>query len=527
MKYIKLLVLSAFLLIYVSCDFILDIDPSTYVLSPDTYYETEEQLEIALRGVYAVLAEDGLYGNFMLGRMGLEADEGFETYSPDMGGVGYYAVSQNDPKILAYWQMLYAGINRANLLLDNIEKPELIGETKRNHIKGQALFLRAYYYFMLVNKFGDVPLVLEPTTSKKVTDLQVPRTPIKDVYEKIIEDMTLAEGLVLDIDMVESPGRVSKSAVQGILARVCLYMAGCPVNDESKYELAANWAYKVIISRKHQLNTSYEQIFINYAQDKYDSKESIWEVEFWGNGQGVYNTTGGMVGRNNGIVNTEDYDMGYSLGMVNATAWLYKLYDASDKRRDWAITPYSFKGNPSEKRDWTSSQLFERDCGKYRREYELLFPKSRTRTPINFPILRYSDVLLMLAEAINEQYKGPSTTAHLAINQVRRRGYGLPINQSNIAVDLWNLSYTDFKNEIMDERARELCFEALRKNDLVRWGIFHSRMKAILPSVPEGATVWATSAKQIFTNASPRDTIWPIPFRELGVNKKLVQNAGW
>lgn len=527
MKYAKLIGFSACMLIFTSCDKFLDVNPTTYIISTDKYYTTEEQLETALRGVYATLADDGLYANYMLGRMGLEADEGFGAYSPDRGGVGYYTVSQADVKVLTYWKALYSGINLANLLLVNIDNPEM-SDTKKNEIKGQALFLRAYYYFMLVNKFGDVPLVLDPTTSANVSDLQVPRTSIRTVYEKIIEDMTTAEGLVAGIESVESSGRVCKSVVQGILARVCLHMAGRPLNDISKYADAASWANKVIISGKHELNPSFEQVFINYARNEYDKKESIWEVEFWGNGQGVYSTTGGMVGRNNGIVNTLDDNVGYSLGVINATTWLYQLYGPTDKRRDWSIAPYYFSGNPAQKVYWASSgTIFQRDCGKYRREYETLTPKSQTRTPMNFPLLRYSDVLLMYAEAVNEQNGAPTTEAYLAINQVRRRGSGLPIDQSSSVADLSNLSHTDFKNEIMDERARELCFEALRKNDLIRWGIFHSRMKTILLEVPSGTTVYATSALQIYTNASPRDTIWPIPAYELGVNKNLVQNLGW
>src|SRR5690606_26166267 len=111
-------------------------------------------------------------------------------------------------------------------------------------IKGETLFLRAYYYFLLVSYWGDVPLLLEPTSSVAQTDN--PRTPSKEVYEQIIQDMTEAEALVKRVQDVSNAGQINKSAVRGILARVCLYMAGAPLKDTSKYELAAYWAKKIM-----------------------------------------------------------------------------------------------------------------------------------------------------------------------------------------------------------------------------------------------------------------------------------------
>src|SRR5690606_6486383 len=126
---------------------------------------------------------------------------------------------------------------------------------ERQDIRGQALFLRGYFYFLLVNKFGGVPLVLESTTSENVTDYQVPRSPIKVVYGQILEDMHQAVDLVPDIRQVESPGRVSKSAVWGILARVNMYMAGQPLNDKSRYEEVIKAARQLIDMDYHKLNS--------------------------------------------------------------------------------------------------------------------------------------------------------------------------------------------------------------------------------------------------------------------------------
>jgi hypothetical protein len=262
MKRIIFLSVILALITFSSCKKILDTKPKDF-LSPLTYYQTEEQLNLALTGVYATLSSLSTYGNSMQAFMGLDADEGYFTRT---GGVQVYNVVPSDPMITNLWGTFYSGINKANMVLENINKP-VMDEQKRGVIKGEALFLRAYFYFILVSNFGDVPLKLTSTTSPGEPPLS--RTPAKDVYNQILKDMTEAEGLVNPIDKIGFGGRVSKSAVQGILARVCLYMAGNPINDVSKYNDAKNWASKVINSGLHDLNPSYTQVFINYAQDKY------------------------------------------------------------------------------------------------------------------------------------------------------------------------------------------------------------------------------------------------------------------
>ena len=249
MKFIYATVAFALLAVCSSCKKFLDSKPQDF-LSPTTYYETEEQLNNALTSVYQTLADLNTYGNNMQSYMALDADEGFFRRT---GGVQVNNVVPTDPMIKNVWGTFYKGIERANLLLENINKPKM-SDSARNVIKGEALFLRAYFYFVLVSHFGDVPLKLSSTTSPN--DPPLARTPAKDVYAQILKDMTTAEQLVTPIDKIGYGGRVSKSAVQGILARVCLYMAGKPINDVSKYNDAKAWAQKVINSGLHDLNPS-------------------------------------------------------------------------------------------------------------------------------------------------------------------------------------------------------------------------------------------------------------------------------
>lgn len=443
MKQIVLIFAISFFVSLTSCKKLLDKAPLD-TLSPENYYDTEAQLNSALAGVYDILGSRTTYGDQMQGSMGLDGDESYFARNTISGDVRVNQVAAADPFCAANWRSWYDGINRANMLLVNINKPAM-DKAARDVIRGETLFLRAYYHFMLVSNWGDVPLMLKPVYSS--TEVNIPRTPAKEVYKQIIEDMTIAEGLVKSADALGYSGRVSKSAVRGLLARVCLYMAGNPVNDHSQYAEAKKWAQKVIDPAaggfKHELNPSYPNIFIKMSQDLYDIKESIWEVEFWGNATGVFKETG-RAGSNNGIqyvVTPGDPNYGYSYGYTCITARFFRTFESlqkdsltpaktivkkeysPDRRRDWSIAPYKLSGNPAVKSNFSATQLYERTSAKWRREYELVKPMAKDGGPANFPLLRYADVLLMFAEAENE-LNGPTQDAIDAVNQVRRRAYG-------------------------------------------------------------------------------------------------------
>lgn len=431
MKYKYCLLLILFFVSITSCEKILDKEPLDF-LTPADYYNTEEKLEANLVGVYDALGLSGVYGNRMLYRLGLEADEGYYARSSPEDGPQVYDFTAGHSDINSYWTGLYTGIGRANALLANIDHNSNINSNVRSRIRGETLFLRGYFYFMLVHTYGGVPLVLEPVLDVEKVD--IPRSTAKDVYEQILADMKQAEGLVKGIRALGFGGRVSKSAVRGILARVCLHMAGEPVKDVSKYEEARMWAKKVIddTDASHSLIPDYSQIFINYAQDLYDINESIWEVEFRGNDTDAYTETGG-VGYLNGP-NSRNIEVGEGFGGIRVTEKLYKSYSDGDLRRDWTIANFTYNTNGTKRfsTSLTPTGLYARTSGKYRREFETLTPKARTRTPQNFPLLRFSDVLLMFAEADFEINGNASPEAIEAVNKVRRRAWSTGIKSVTI-----------------------------------------------------------------------------------------------
>ncbi|MDQ7948539.1 MAG: RagB/SusD family nutrient uptake outer membrane protein [Pedobacter sp.] len=432
---IKYIALALFITLgFSSCEKFLDKPTPKDTLDPDAYFNTPEQLDKALRGVYDVLQSGTMYRTNMYYLRGWEADEGFTRGNPNPLYTMSNEYNSSTSDILNLWTQLYIGVSRANTLIANVDKNPGISVAIRNQVRGEALFLRGYYYYLLVAAYGGVPLYTEPL--KNLYDTDKARATDVQVYTQIVKDMTEAEALVPKITTLGYGGRVNKSAVRGILARVCLGWAGKPIGDASKYVEARKWAKMVIDDAEaaHTLNPSYADVFIKLAQDKYDIKESLWEVEFTGNGVGLWASDGGNVGYNNGAL--QSGPTGYAaISFVKINANLYDSYAAGDMRKGWNCQNYALGYNTvdlSKTRTYPAANLtptvankYSISIAKWRREYDLTPNPSATYTCLNFQILRYSDVLLMFAEAENQINGGPTTAAVDAVNLVRRRAYAV------------------------------------------------------------------------------------------------------
>ena len=527
MKLFYKISLWALLLSATSCNF-LDVELQGATPEED-YYQNVEQLQEALNGVYAVLSDGSLYADAMLGRMGLSADLGYEYYKKDANTVGYYQASTGDTRIQGYWRACYVGINRANMLIENIDRAD--GDAKeKNRIKGEALFMRGYYYYMLVKRFGGVPVVTKTIDDINTAEKFVPKSTVAEVYEQILDDMSSAESLVLPTSASSEGWQVCQTTCWGMLARVALNMAGYPANRTEMYAVAAQWAKKVMDSGMHELNPSYEQIFINYAQDVFDIKESMFEVNFWGDNEGIY-TTAGMVGRNIGIASDESSPIGFCQGMLRVNPYFYYLYESNDLRRDRTISSFNYSASGAHVKDAAPEDggiISRRYCAKFRREEEISSSKNVTYTAINFPILRYSDVLLMYAECYAfDPASADATLALECLNKVRRRGYGQPVDVANTNVDIVVSSAEELKQVIFDERAREFGYEMLRKDDLTRWGKLYEQMQLAGKYIEGRGTQYQMAAMLAYESVRQRDDLWPIPAREISVNERLTQNIGW
>ncbi len=518
MKKIFLLPILITLLSLSSCEKYLDVKPTDFT-TPETFFESAKDVDQALTGIYSSLNNTGTFSRYLVFDLALGSDEAFYKRStPQIDPIVYNNDGSNST-VTGAWSSLYAGINNANLLLANIDRP-VMDEAVRSRIRGEAMFLRAFLYFQLVHHWGDVPLILTPTLNGN--NVKNARTPLKEVYEFILKDMVTAEGLVGDIKDF-TPGRATKTAVQGVLARVCLKMAGEPLKDVSKFEDARMWSEKVIKSGVHSLNPDYAQIFINLTQDKYDANESIWEVEIAGNGLTNPVLGGGWFAKKFSVRNTSAELYGYA--EVGATATLYRRYDdIHDVRRDRNIATYYFPTitSPSMKDTLAhpATTLYARDTGKWRIQEEIGTARNPNAGPTNFPLLRYADVLLMFAEAENE-VNGATAAAFDALNLVRRRAKARDFTSTDAP------DKDKFRSIIQDERSRELCYEATRKFDLIRWGKFLSVMKDVENDILSNAPSNLQYSAVGYTNVKARNLLLPIPTIELSLNSLMRQNPGF
>jgi hypothetical protein len=517
-KYISLIII---IISLASCKKQLATAP-TDTLAPETYYNTEDDLNKALTGVYNSVANNNIYGLFFAYWHHYNADELYAVAGASGNAIN--AQSATDANYQAFWQACYQGIYRANVLLENLNKPAM-DETKRNAIKGETLFLRGYFYYLLATHYGGVPMPLK--SGFDIDNPGLPRSSLKEVYTQILADMTAAEPLVYKISAFTTNGRVTQTAVQGILARVSLSMAGFPLNETARYNDALQWATKVYTSGLHALNPDYTKVFINLMQDVYDTKENLWEIEFEVKSAPTAYTGGGRWGNVVGLV-SNDNAIGITTNFSACTGKLFFSYtDTNDVRLNWNCANFTYTGVSSGATKvpllYTQNQ-YNRQIGKFRREYELTVPKQKNLTPCNFPAIRYSDVLLMLAEAENE-VNGPTPLALTCLNLVRTRAKATNFTYTGTGSFVIT-SKAAFRSTIQDERLRELCYETQRRLDLIRWGIYIPTMKALSLDFATNAPT-NTTGRLAGDNTSERNYYYPIPQYELGLNPLLTQNPGF
>jgi len=543
-----------------SCSF-LDVEPQ--VISPETFYESKADALYGLTGVYGAINNESFYGYSYSVMMSCVDDLCYCNRDATQAFPYYFNHGTTDANIYGAWTMIYAGVKNANEFMEMLEKQG--GNLDPDKVMySEARFLRAYYHFILAQTWGAVPL--RDSASKSPGDVQLAASSQADVLAWCVKEMEECVP-TLPATLDNAPSRVTRSAAQGILARVYLFMAGESVSgfdSTAMYEKAAYWAKQVIDSGLHRLNPNYSDIFINMIGDKYDTeyRESIWEADFkgdrttdWTNGR--IGDMLGMQSSNNKDSNFSAWNCNYSYGFFNGSLKLWDLYwctdrtddenesdsAITDKRQEWNMAPYNYAGNDKynckggydktpyvfdnkSSLEYPTAAAGQRNASKWRREaiYEGHQNAKNLYTGINFPILRYSDVLLMYAEAINEVSADKAGEAYDYVKQVRDRAGIATRAKSEYA------SQEAMRLFVRNERGRELCFEALRKYDLIRWGIFVEEMRKYTQM--QGDARWsgnamATRAAVIGTNIQEKHIYQPIPATELGVNKLLKQNPMW
>ncbi|MDR6783940.1 hypothetical protein ABIE26_002671 [Pedobacter africanus] len=418
-----------------SCKKYLETEPADFI-DPKDYYETEEHLRFARAGVYHILGTSGLWGSNANYLFAWQGDEGYYNRPTPPTGPMFYNYSTGDAYNNNLWSTLYNGINRANVVLANLDKNPGISQAVRDVIRGEMYFLRGYFYSVLATNYGGVPLKLTATSS--IVEVDIARSTLKETYDQVVKDMEAAEPLVPGITSLGYGGAISKSAVRGMLARVNLYMAGEPLKDKTRYTEVIKWSKKVIDDAEaaHALNPSYSQIFINLVADKYDIKESIWEAEFWGNGTDASLNETTNMGYINGPSSVASSANGTAVAYFNITSKFYNAFEPGDNRKWWSTVHFGYPAVATSPKTMSALPANEgvkaqMKPGKWRREFEVVAPKT-TVTPTNVPLLRFADILLMYAEADNEVNGTPSATAIEYVNRVRKRSWSTGVKSVTV-----------------------------------------------------------------------------------------------
>ncbi|MCG2615109.1 RagB/SusD family nutrient uptake outer membrane protein [Terrimonas sp. NA20] len=499
MKTVKNILIIVTASLFSSCSKFLDKAPLDSVNSSN-FWLTEVDATSAINGAYQPLQWPKLYnlriwttdiwgGNSIVGAGG--GTDGIETQD-----IANFVTATDNAAALDIWRGPAPGILRANLILENVPGMN-INEALKNRILGEAHFLRASYYFILVRLFGDVPLI---TKAQKPSDnLRPTRNSKTEIYNLIIDDFTQAINLLPPKTSYTGAdiGRASKGAAAGMLAKVYLTLG--------QYQQTLDLCQQVS-SLGYTLNANYSDNFNPLAKN---SPESLFEVQyegktnfsFWDN-----ENQSSWVSTFTGPRNSDFVAGGY--GWNQPTQEFVNAYEPNDNRKDQTIL---YTGCPPF--DGKAYQASYSVTGFNVRKFLVsknISPDYDTN-PADFPVLRYSDVLLMQAEALNElgktaeaQQASTSINQGGPLNRVRRRA-GLP--------DVTGLSQTALRAKILHERRMELAFEGHWWFDLVR-----------VNNGQYGLDFLQSIGK---TNATTKHLLLPIPQKEIEANPNLSQNTGY
>jgi len=403
--------------------------------------------------------------------------------SIDMQDLSQFTFDVNNATLYYTWVGCYEVIQSANVLLEEFGNITDYSEPEvKDHLQGEAYFIRGMLYFDLVRLFGDVPLQLFPT--KSVTESQIERSPVADVYESIISDLQKAEQLLaVNPFSRRVEGMPTSHTASALLAKAYL-TRGALTGSAADFSSAKTSLEKVI--GHYTLEPEFADIFkISNA----NSGEILWAINFSG-------TLGEGWTTNQFIVRLMPTTVSPN-GVRNGQGWerpldhLYNSYSDTDERKAATfITEFE-------------EEVFN---GPYIRKYwdqEAEGGRQNGESDADFIYLRYSDALLMYAEALNEINNGPDLGAYNAINDIRNRA-GL--------VDLpEGLDYQSFRDAILQERQWEFVMEGHRWYDLARMGKLIERVQLAKPTA----------------NIHSYHTLFPIPQKERYLNPKLTQNEGY
>lgn len=541
----KVFICTLLLIFAVSCEdsAYLDIAPYSFT-SPENYYETLTDFENALVGCYDAINTNSIAGNIVeegTYAYGLQFmlnggnDELIISSSPGTRDFTAFAIASynsSNLSITEFWIAYFAGVMRCNYIIEEASSVTLDDNEKDRltEIVSEAHFLRAFYYFHLAELFGGVPL-----NESAVSNSDSPRESLEIIYNNlIIPDLKLAYTTLPGRASIQ--GRANKWTAAGYLGVIYNYLASCKrydvgadigntLNsfswvDADQMSLEAKTILKdVIDNSQYHLVNKYDYLFRETTKS-YQYEECLFLAEC-------------------ANVIADEYPLGFyqfspgysskggSYGIYRSPAELYNSYNSGDSRRNHNITiNYSSNTENIEGVSYyvpgvvTNANSTSNYPAKIRNSNPDTGSRvvSKARSGVSYPLLRFADILLQYAEAL--YFTGDEETARTYFTPIRQR---IVANGTNI--DKLNSVYykEDFIEELLDERKRELCFESKRRVDLIRFG----KLTEAIYSINVNAGGANTYAKNLQSNWENYKIWFPIPIREINLNKNLIQNTGY
>ena len=448
-------------------------------LSVESYYKTAEQIEFAVNGTYSTLQTSNMYQNWYV-LAEIPSDNTTNNLSgsvTDQDEFDKFYIRTTNPYTANFWNESYKGINKCDMVLAKIDGVTM-DDTRKERLKKEVKFLRGLMYFNLVRIFGGVPLVTETV---QITDAYaIARSTQAETYAQIIKDLTDAETLPASYTG-NDVGRATSGAVKALLGTVYMTMKDYSKGEAKLAEVVSSGKYLLLENTAGSLNiTGYEKIF---DPTNHNHSESIFDVQFkkggFSEGSGFTNS---FAPENSG---TSVVTVGSTGGNNIPTEDMNNAYEAGDLRKDFSMAS-SYVDNK------TGNTVFIRHVKKYRD-----VPYQSGDANIDFPVIRYADVLLMYAEALNEN--GKTAEACTMLNKVRRRGFGYQSTETS-PVDLSTTDKVVFRDKVLQERRVELAFECHRWFDLVRTGRAVELMKSKGFKINETQLICPIPQKQVDIN---------------------------
>lgn len=428
------------------------------------FYQTQAQAILAVNAAYQPLAFTTANNNKLWVFGDVASDDAVKGGNPgdqaDIEFVDQFNINSTNGNLAAMWTLLYDGITRCNLVLAKVP-PIQMDVVIQKRILAEAKFLRSYYYFELINIFGDVPVVLVPLNPENPAEYQIAQSASQQIFETVIEPDLIDAAANLPAGYSGADlGRVTAGAATALLAKAYLF--------ESKWDLAAAAAGTIVNSNVYSLVSVYSR---NFNVRFKNNNESVFEIQH-------------MTGQDPKLGNelnqffAPQIDGGY---FFNAPTQNFvdefekTAADVVDPRLDYTVGRDSMP--------WFNGRLFDKTWSPTgflirKHQQELTEAPNKSDGGLNFVAIRYADVLLWYAEALNES--GHSDQALVPLNRVRKRAresylydssqVGFPNIPLGLLPDVTMLSQFDLRAAIQHERRVELGFEFHRYFDMIRWG---------------------------------------------------------